>query len=106
MVCLFLSAAIRGEGMKSLNVDPYLALQYLVFASPLFSLAANAVEVNTAAANASAANKARIEEFVVNGEQIKIAKLTEEYITGSRLNISALDTPATIQSISGDAIRS
>lgn len=47
----------------------------------------------------------RSEEVVVLGEFIHALKLTEQNVTGSRLNITALETPATIQSLSGDMLR-
>lgn len=66
-----------------------------VLALPLFSVGVFAADDN----------KSNAEEMLVNADRIKITKLTDENATGSRLNISALDTPATLQSISGDVIR-
>jgi iron complex outermembrane recepter protein len=64
--------------------------------------AANAVAANT---SGFAQPRDRSEEVVVVGEQIHAVRLTERNATGSRLNITALETPATIQSLSGDMLR-
>ncbi|MDB6060148.1 MAG: putative TonB-dependent siderophore receptor [Verrucomicrobiaceae bacterium] len=49
--------------------------------------------------------KSKTDEVIVNGDRINLPKLTDETATGSRLNITVLDTPATVQTISGDVIR-
>lgn len=68
---------------------------------------ATADSLNTVAANTAVktAAKDKNEEVVVTGERIEVIKLTERNVTGSRLNITALETPATIQSLSGDLLR-
>jgi iron complex outermembrane receptor protein len=67
----------------------------IVLAVPLLFSGALAAEESTSTT----------EEILVNAGRIKIARLTDDNVTGSRLNLSALDTPATIQSITGDLIR-
>lgn len=67
--------------------------------SIVFSPSVFAAEVATRAA------ETRGEQVIVFGEQVPATKLTEQNVTGSRLNISALETPATIQSLSGDLLR-
>lgn len=45
------------------------------------------------------------EQVVVTGDRLHPVRLTEPNTTGSRLDISALETPATIQSLAGDLLR-
>lgn len=52
------------------------------------------------------AAKPKSDEVVVTAQRIENIKLTDQNVTGSRLNITALETPATIQSLSGDLLRS
>ncbi len=83
------------------------AIGQLSFADTALAESTDPVAANTVAANTTlpVAAKGRSEEVVVTGEYIHAIKLTEQNVTGSRLNITALETPATIQSLSGDMLR-
>jgi iron complex outermembrane receptor protein len=74
-----------------------LSLQSIAFAESSAAIGANT--------GPAASARDRSEEVVVVGEFIHAVKLTEQNVTGSRLNITALETPATIQSLSGDMLR-
>lgn len=67
-----------------------------------FAETSGAIAANTGPA---ASARDRSEEVIVVGEFIHAVKLTEQNTTGSRLDITALETPATIQSLSGDMLR-
>jgi iron complex outermembrane receptor protein len=74
--------------------------------SPGFAQApAETATAATAAIASAAQDHDRNEEVIVVGEHIHAVPLTERNSTGSRLDITALETPATIQTLAGDMLR-
>jgi iron complex outermembrane receptor protein len=69
------------------------------------TLVACAVMLPTPVSFAASDDETSREEVIVTAEKFRAQSLKEQNSTASRLGISALDTPAAVQVVSGDAIR-
>lgn len=76
-------------------------VKYVSYASIFLCMANSTFAVGQSDAHI----KTKADEIIVNAEKLIITTLGDKNSTGSRLGITALETPATLQSVSGDVLR-